>query len=522
MSKLSPLLREKLGHDPPKPRVLRLVLEVKKGKKDEVVSQLKEMGLKVDENLVSQPIPGGNYYVPVVASEDYIKDIEEMEGVVRVSKSMPVSAGVSIATPSIQPFYTIKDELLGKVVIPEVEVPRSAMFNAVPTPKSAVNALGAIAYRITGSNPLFDVNPFPTSVTSNIIKDVTTRDGAGQTVAVLDTGSPALTPQFAYKFGTLEQYSVVPEPPEDWMSHGAWCHNTVCGGVGVPSPYGGMSGVAPAVQKSIHVKCLNTFPGSGTTEGILKAIEIAVERGAKVISMSLGGPAEGDPIDGDAQARVVNQLAKEGIIFSIAGGNSGSDMYTIGSPGHAKDCISVGSASITDSFLPANWSSRGPGSDFYQDKQEEFESLLNKYGSEVIKPDCTSLGGGRAKSGAKPDEVIWSGENGWAEAMYDGIKDQTGGMHGTSQATPHVAGILACLLSDGVISNVFDAKKLLKEGTPEPVAALPESASPRAREEVETEYVLEDPINEEDAEYIAKYGKSFATGWGLFKLSRGR
>jgi subtilisin family serine protease len=76
-------------------------------------------------------------------------------------------------------------------------------------------------------------------------------------------------------------------------------------------------------------------------------------------------------------------------------------------------------------------------------------------------------------------------------------------MHGTSQATPHIAGLVACLLSDGVINIVDDIKKMLKDTV--------------------NAYIIPDPYNEdEDMKYIEEYGKSFATGWGLFKLSRFR
>jgi len=73
-------------------------------------------------------------------------------------------------------------------------------------------------------------------------------------------------------------------------------------------------------------------------------------------------------------------------------------------------------------------------------------------------------------------------------------------MHGSSQATPTVAGLVACLLSDGVIDNVDDVKRVLRETA--------------------EDYIIPDPINEVDKRYINAFGKSIATGWGLFKLSR--
>jgi len=492
--KLSPLLREKLKVDPP--QLIRCVVEVSPQRVDYVLEQLQEMGIRVDRRLISQPVPEGNFYIPAVIPANLIDEVQRIPGVVSISKSMIRAAGGAVTAPIPNPFARIQDELLGEIRIPSVEVPPGALLMA---PLDPVKALGAIPGILTGWNPLTNVRIYPTSVTAKILKDAPTRDGAGVTVAVLDTGSPFLTPQFWAKQATLEQYTVIPEPPDDMHGHGSWCHNCVCGGT-ANSPYGPVVGMAPAVQKSIHVKCLNTFPGSGTTEGILKAIEIAVKRGAQVISMSLGGPAQGNGIDEDPEAKVVNELAEEGVIFVIAAGNSGPNPYTVGSPGHAIKAITVGSASITDNFLPAWWSSRGPGSDWDKGHAEDFRALVARYGDEIIKPDCTALGGGRASQDAQPDEVIWSGEKGWFEGFYDGIRDMTGGMHGTSQATPHVAGLVACLLSDGVIDNVDDIKRALKETA--------------------EDYIIPDPVNELDKEIIDTYGKSIATGWGLFKLSR--
>jgi intein/homing endonuclease len=407
VSKLSPLLREKLGEDPPAPVPVRCVIEVRKDRVDYVVSQLDEMGIRVDKNLISQPVPEGNFYVPAVIPDKMIVEVSKIEGVVSISKSLPRAVGQ---------FKIFKDELLGEVEISAIEVPRSAFIKNLPlTPSSLIKKLGALPGILTGINPFTNVRIFPTSVTATILKDVRTNDGVGQTVAILDTGSPALTHQFVSKIASMEQYSVIPESPEDFHAHGSWCHNCVCGPDGY-SPYGKLTGMAPAVEKSIHVKVLSTL-GSGATEGILKGIELAVKRGAKVISMSLGGPAEGG-VEDDVESKVIDKLTEKGVIFVIAAGNSGSNIFTVGSPGCALKALTVGSVSIMDSFKPAWWSSRLQ-SEWYGNHQDEFEKDLSKYGDMLIKPDCTATGGGRADKNSKPDEVIWSGASGWFECIEE-------------------------------------------------------------------------------------------------------
>lgn len=494
--KLSPLLREKLKMDPPE--LIKCVIEVTPQRVDYVLEQLGEMGISINRNLISQPVPGGSFYIPAVIPANLLDEVQRIPGVVSISKSMIRAAGGAVTAPIPNPFAKIKDELLGEVSIPAIEVPTMAILSAPPNPADIPKALGTLLSRLTGFNPATNIWAFTTERAYQIMKDVPSKnEGAGVKVAVLDTGSNRFT--FQALGDAIEEYTVIPEPPQDMMGHGSHCSNTVYGRYWT-TIYGPVIGGAPFAQK-MHVKCLNTFPGTGTTEGILKAIEIAVKNGARVLSMSLGGPAQGNGIE-DPEAKVVNELAKRGIIFVIAAGNSGSDPYTVGSPGCALKALTVGSASIMDNFQPAWWSSRGPGSDWDKEHVTDFRALVAQYGDEVIKPDCTGLGGGRASQDAQPDEVQCSLATGWFEGFYDGIKgDQACLMHGTSQATPTVAGLVACLLSDGVIDNVDDIKRALRETA--------------------TDYIIPDPINTElDREIIDTYGKSIATGWGLFKLSR--
>ena len=495
--KLSPLLREKLKRDPP--QLVRCVIEVTPQRVDYILSQLQEMGIRVDRRLISQPVPEGNFYIPAVIPANLLDEVQRIPGVVSISKSMIRAAGGAVTTPIPNPFARIQDELLGEIRIPSVEVPMTAILSAPPNPFDVPKAIGALMSKLTGFNPTTNIWAFTTERAYQIMKDVPSKnEGAGVKVAVLDTGSNRFT--FQAIGDAIEEYTVIPEPPQDFHSHGSHCSNTVYGRYWT-TIYGPVIGGAPFAQK-MHVKCLNTFPGSGTTEGILKAIEIAVKNGARVLSMSLGGPAQGNGVDEDPEAKVVNELAKQGVLFVIAAGNSGSDLYTVGSPGCAIKALTVGSASIMDNFQPAWWSSRGPGSDWDGQHTEDFMTLLRRYGDEIIKPDCTGLGGGRASQDAQPDEVQCSLATGWFEGFYDGIKgDQACLLHGTSQATPTVAGLVACLLSDGVIDNVDDVKRALRETA--------------------TDYIVPDPINTElDKRIIDAYGKSIATGWGLFRLSR--
>ncbi len=424
--KLSPLLREKLGEDP-SGVLVKVILEVDKDKADYVIANLREMGLRPEISKVSTILD--STYIPVTVPDTMIMELTKIEGVKEVHKSLPRAIGgmTQLNVPFIS---AVKDELIGEVRIPAVEVPVNAFLEALPNPITAVKAIANLAKPLTGVNPITKVKIIPTGQTYKILKEgYVGNNGKGVIAAVLDTGSPALTYQFVRSLPKLEEYTVIPEPPQDYMGHGSWCSNCVYGPE-APSIYGKIVGGAPDVNKAIHVKVLNTFPGAGSTEGILQGIATAVAHGAQVISMSLGGPAEGSPLT-DLECKVINGLSEQGIIFCIAMGNSGPSLWTGGSPGVALKALTVASVSILDNFNPAWWSSRGMGSEWDEKHQDEFSKLLNTYGDELIKPDCSATGGGRAFQDTKPDEVIFSGENGWFEGFYDGIKDGAGSMHGT-------------------------------------------------------------------------------------------
>jgi subtilisin family serine protease len=104
--------------------------------------------------------------------------------------------------------------------------------------------------------------------------------GAGVVPAVLDTGIDASHPAFAGV--TLVQKDFTGEGNGDQHGHGTHCAGTVFG-----RDVGGMRiGVARGVTKALIGKVLGAEGGS--SEGIVRAIQWAVDNGANVVSMSLG------------------------------------------------------------------------------------------------------------------------------------------------------------------------------------------------------------------------------------------
>ncbi len=337
------------------------------------------------------------------------------------------------------------DPFIGEYGISRVESPANPLTFPLDSAKSSVSEYILI----------------PTGKTVAAIKDsnlAKTFTGKNISLAVIDTGFlPSMShPMIGFRPSNLYSTTEPPEPPMDGHSHGSWCSFAALGSPFIHPTLGKMEGVAPDAI-STHIKGLSAL-GFGTTGGILKAIETAYNTGVQVVSMSLGGPAQGG-VDEDPESTVISDLADKGMIFVIAAGNDGDD-WTIGSPGICPKAITVGSQSFTDDDL-AWFSSRGPSSQYYKDNPDEYEKDLKKYGDDLIKPDVLGYGGGRANKSDTPDEIIMSGGVGWMAPFYHKLIDGFAGMHGTSQATPAVAGLIACLKEAGLVNNVQDFKATL-------------------------------------------------------------
>ncbi|WP_053205721.1 S8 family serine peptidase [Jiangella muralis] len=234
-------------------------------------------------------------------------------------------------------------------------------------------------------------------------------DGAGVTVAVLDTGIDATHPDVAGQ--VVAGRSFIPgEEVADGHGHGTHVASTVAG-TGAASG-GRFTGVAPGAGLVIG-KVLSDA-GSSVGSSVIAGMEwAAVEQDADIVSMSLGG----GPSDGtDPLSQAVDALSEQtGALFVIAAGNAGRD-FSVSTPGTANTALTVGAVDKQDAL--ASFSSRGP-----------------RRGDYAIKPEITapgvSIGAARATGTSMPGAVH--------------IDDRYTRVSGTSMATPHTAGAAAIL-----------------------------------------------------------------------------
>ena len=314
------------------------------------------------------------------------------------------------------------------------------------------------AYRVypsfTPNDPLFSRQwNFPL-INLEQAWDINPGAGSTITVAVLDTG-------VAYRDVTLEfespslgtvsvPFAVAPElaganrfvaprdfiwgdtNPVDMDGHGTH----VTGTIGQNTNNGvGVAGIAFNVR-IMPVKCISTewddifeSPFIGTDDVVARAIRYAADNGAQVINMSLGrnggGPA---PAVGEAMRYAVSK----GAFIAVAGGND----YEDGNPVErlAEQAGPIDGATVVAAVGP--------------DKNRAYYSGVKSY-IELAAPGGNSrLGGSQAAILQQTYDLSFSNPSVNTAPRFDVFAYLA--FQGTSMATPHVSGLAALLISQGV------------------------------------------------------------------------
>ncbi|MFI9009135.1 S8 family serine peptidase [Actinosynnema sp. NPDC053489] len=228
--------------------------------------------------------------------------------------------------------------------------------------------------------------------------------GKGVKVAVLDSGVDGEHPDLRGKEVAERNFTDDPDAT-DRQGHGTHVAATIASG---DRTY---RGVAPDARILDGKVCSdNGCPESA----ILAGVQWAVDEGADVVNLSLGGY---DSPGVDPLEEAINQVsAKTGTLFVVAAGNGGRGR-SIDSPGSADAALTVGAVRHDDDL--AHFSSRGP-----------------RNGDDAVKPDITAPGlnivAARAAQGV----------------LGTPVGKRHVALSGTSMATPHVAGAAALLAQE--------------------------------------------------------------------------
>ncbi len=198
--------------------------------------------------------------------------------------------------------------------------------------------------------------------------------------------------------------------------HGTHTGGTVCG----DDSYNGGTAIYDGMAK----QCKLSFCDIGVTGGGLSVWsnlnqlwDTSFAYGARVVSNSWGAGTGGDYAAYDAQADQF-MWRRQNTLLVISAGNSGSGANTTGSPGNAKNALTVGSVGRSSPTTIATYSSRGPTDD-------------NRYKPTLMAP------GGLNTTG---DPGLYS-----ARGSTSGAGSSYWQMSGTSMASPAACGAVGLI-----------------------------------------------------------------------------
>lgn len=231
--------------------------------------------------------------------------------------------------------------------------------------------------------------------------------GRGISIAVLDTGSTD-HPDFTRPDGSRvitgcvdfsnRRVDLVEGSCRDGHGHGTHVTGTIAAAGGADGR--GIFGMAPGASiLSYKVLADN---GRGYADDVAQAIRVAADRGANIISMSLGA-SQPSPDEVDA----IGYAVGKGVLVVASSGNNGPDADTIGYPGALAAVVAV--ASLNADEVVSYYSSRG---------------LTDGNDRSIAEREVELSAPGRAVLSTYKDGGYYT-------------------MSGTSMAAPHIAGLAA-------------------------------------------------------------------------------
>ena len=247
--------------------------------------------------------------------------------------------------------------------------------------------------------------------------------GAGVTIAVLDTGIEKHHPAFHGMADRIEEADFTGEGNGDHNGHGTHCAGTIFG-----RDHDGLRySVAPGISRALIGKVLNA-DGNGSSESVCRGMVWALERGANVVSMSIGFDFPGYAAqlqDSGMPPELATSKALEGYRMNI-------DLFgTLSAFIHK-----AGEDSMQGTIIVA-----AAGNESRRDKDPNFVITAPPPAASdhIIAVGAISRDGKIARfSNANPDLVAPG-----VHIFSAHLNGKFARLNGTSMATPHVAGVAA-------------------------------------------------------------------------------
>jgi major intracellular serine protease len=167
--------------------------------------------------------------------------------------------------------------------------------------------------------------------------------GKGITVAVLDTGCDVNHPDLKGKIKGYRNFTDDDQGAEDNVTDYSGHGTHVAGTIAANEDGQGVIGVAPHADLLV-VKVLAGSRGSGKYDWIVNGIQYAIDQGADVISMSLGGPSDYEPLHEVIQRAVAANVSVVCAAGNEGDSNSSTDEFSY--PASYNEVISVGSIDL--------------------------------------------------------------------------------------------------------------------------------------------------------------------------------